>query len=133
MRAIIMGLAGILLGAFGVGLVLSDSKNEVDALADPVIPRLNAVQSEGEELFNDYCSSCHGENATGTEEGPPFLSPIYKPSHHADGAFYMAVMRGTRAHHWTFGDMPAQPHVTQEEIGPIVAYVRALQRANGIE
>ncbi|MDJ0930170.1 hypothetical protein [Breoghania sp.] len=47
-------------------------------------------------------------------------------------AFYMAVARGVRAHHWPYGDMPAQPQMAQEEMGPLIAYVRALQQANGI-
>lgn len=48
-------------------------------------------------------------------------------------AFQMAVAQGVRAHHWPFGDMPPQAGLTREDVGNIVAYVRALQRANGIE
>ena len=47
-------------------------------------------------------------------------------------AFQMAVANGVRAHHWRFGNMPAVEGVTQSDVDKIVAYVRALQRENGI-
>jgi hypothetical protein len=48
-------------------------------------------------------------------------------------SFLMAVTQGVRAHHWTFGDMPPQEGLTQGDVRAIVAYVRELQRFNGIE
>jgi hypothetical protein len=48
-------------------------------------------------------------------------------------SFYLAVQNGVRAHHWRFGDMPAQTGLTRADVAGIVAYVRELQRANGIE
>ncbi|MEI2386376.1 cytochrome c [Breoghania sp. JC706] len=137
MRAFILLAAGAALGLVGAWLTLGGgSGGEAGGravAADPVIPQLSAYQSAGRKLFNDNCAACHGENATGTDQGPPFLNPIYKPSHHGDMSFYMAAQRGVRAHHWRFGDMPAQTQITQEEVRPIIAYVRALQRANGID
>ena len=48
-------------------------------------------------------------------------------------AFVLAARNGVRAHHWPFGDMPpvGQP-LTDGELAAIIAYVRELQRANGI-
>jgi YHS domain-containing protein len=43
-----------------------------------------------------------------------------------------AVRRGVPRHHWPFGDMPAQPQVTDDQLAQIVRYVRELQQANGI-
>jgi len=57
---------------------------------------------------------------------------IYEPGHHGDLAFKRAAMNGVRAHHWPFGNMPPVQGITRADIGAIVAYVRALQRANGI-
>ena len=48
-------------------------------------------------------------------------------------AFVLAAQNGARAHHWNFGNMPAVEGVTQGDVLNIVAYVRALQRENGIE
>ena len=47
--------------------------------------------------------------------------------------FFLAVHNGVRAHHWRFGDMPPVDGVGDEQIETIIAYVRTLQRANGIE
>ncbi|WP_136635539.1 c-type cytochrome [Pseudooceanicola onchidii] len=88
----------------------------------------------GQRAFDATCAACHGTNASGKQGfGPPLVHKIYEPNHHADMAFQMAVQNGVRSHHWTFGDMPAQSGLTKADVGNIVAYVRELQRANGIE
>jgi len=48
-------------------------------------------------------------------------------------AFVLAAQNGVRAHHWEFDNMPAVEGVTRSDILAIVAYIRALQRANGID
>jgi mono/diheme cytochrome c family protein len=102
-------------------------------LVDVRVPKLQGAALEGEALFNDKCASCHGGNAAGREGvAPPLVHRIYAPDHHADGSFLLATMKGVRAHHWPFGDMPPVPGIKPEEIGKIVAYVRTLQKANGI-
>jgi len=87
---------------------------------------------EGQVLFDEHCAACHGANAAGSENGPPFVHKVYEPGHHADVSFLLATQRGVRAHHWKFGDMPPQPDVTADHVELIVSYVRELQRANGI-
>jgi mono/diheme cytochrome c family protein len=89
--------------------------------------------AEGKRLFEKDCSVCHGPAADGTAQGPPLAHKIYEPNHHADAAFTLAVRLGVRSHHWRFGDMPALPHVTDDVVGEITAYVRWLQRQVGIE
>jgi mono/diheme cytochrome c family protein len=98
-----------------------------------VVPTLNPEQQAGAALFAENCATCHGDSASGSDRGPPLVHRIYEPSHHADIAFLMAARNGARAHHWQFGDMPPVEGVTDEDVAQIVAYVRALQRANGIE
>jgi len=86
----------------------------------------------GKELYERNCARCHGIGARGTEKGPPFLNEIYKPSHHSDMSFQMAVLNGVRAHHWNFGNMPPIDGVSMAEMGMIIKYVRAIQREAGI-
>ena len=57
---------------------------------------------------------------------------IYEPSHHGDEAFQRAAAVGVRGHHWPFGDMPPVEGVTRGDVTMIIAYIRELQRANGI-
>ncbi len=91
-----------------------------------------AAITRGEIAFNATCAACHGERGRGTTTGPPLVHDYYKPSHHADAAFLLAVRNGAVQHHWGFGKMPAQPQVTNVEIVDIIAYVRAIQREAGI-
>ncbi len=123
----------------GVGAYLSlrttDHAGHNTATAVPAgmtIPDLTGDAAKGRDVFAANCMSCHGPHATGTDAGPPLVHIIYESNHHGDGSFYAAVRNGVRQHHWRFGDMPAVPGVTDAETGLIIAYVRTLQRANGI-
>jgi mono/diheme cytochrome c family protein len=97
------------------------------------IPELSTEAQTGKRAFDLSCARCHGESAGGSVAGPPLVHRTYRPAHHADVAFELAVRRGVRAHHWRFGDMPPDPTVTPVDIAQITRYVRELQRANGIE
>ena len=97
-----------------------------------MLPDLSPEQQTGRALFDANCTACHGQNALGSDRGPPLLHRIYEPSHHSDLAFLLAVRKGVRAHHWKYGNMPAIDGISDNEVVQITAYVRALQRANGI-
>ncbi|WP_420402408.1 c-type cytochrome [Nisaea sp.] len=95
-------------------------------------PDLKGPEVFGKIAYEKFCAGCHGLNGVGTDKGPPFLHRVYAPGHHSDESFYLAALRGARAHHWRFGDMKPVEGVTEKQIEMIVKYVRALQRANGI-
>lgn len=120
--------------AAGVGLLISrqfENGGEKAAVA-LVVPPLTPTAELGKASFDTHCAQCHGANAAGTNQGPPLVHDIYNPGHHADQAFWFAVRRGVRQHHWPYGNMPPQPQVTDQELPAIVRYVRELQEANGI-
>ena len=96
------------------------------------VPTLSHAARQGEAIFNANCVVCHGKNGAGTQNGPHLIHKIYEPSHHSDLSFQRAVKFGVRAHHWPFGNMPPVPSVTDADVTQITAYVRELQRANGI-
>ena len=96
----------------------------VAGLADPA--------GEGAGLFAKTCAICHGQNASGSDKGPPLVHQIYEPGHHDDNSFYRAARQGVQAHHWSFGDMPPAPGVSNRDMSEIISYVRALQVAAGI-
>lgn len=131
--AAVVALIAILVGLrfYWDRSVKSDASGE--PLAQVTVPPLSGVAKEGETLFNANCAQCHGENAAGRDgAGPPLVHVIYEPHHHSDAAFYLAARNGAPSHHWPFGNMPPVEGVSDGDIGKIVAYVRALQRANGI-
>jgi cytochrome c553 len=96
------------------------------------VPQLTETQTGGKTAFDKFCVSCHGRNAAGTSKGPPLIHRIYEPNHHGDASFVQAAKYGTRAHHWPFGNMPPVAGIKDRDISSIIAYIRALQKANGI-
>lgn len=132
-----IAIAALLIGGVGVAVMKSGGSGHPASGAQRLtpntvrMPQLGLLEKRGEQVFNANCQKCHGEKATGSDQGPPLLHRYYVPSHHADGAFALAMKNGVRPHHWSFGPMPPQPQIDAEELKGIVAYVRALQRANG--
>ena len=137
-RNIIVGATAIAVAAILIWRFVFQPETGETAVAgvplfEVAVPALSGEASAGETLFEANCASCHGRNAAGQDGvAPPLVHVIYEPNHHGDAAFHMAAQRGVRAHHWPFGDMPPVKGVDGEDIDKIVAYVRALQRANGI-
>ncbi|WP_026481093.1 cytochrome c [Ahrensia sp. 13_GOM-1096m] len=141
----------LVLGFFGLAAVVFIGKQFIPAeqnphsvqatsgeqgapLANVNVPELSAVAETGQIAFEANCASCHGVNAAGQDGvAPPLVHKIYEPNHHGDASFLLAVKNGVRAHHWRFGNMPQIKSVEDEEVAQIVAYVRELQRANGIQ
>lgn len=107
---------------------------EEGALADVLLPETLSQNAHiGKLGFEAKCAACHGLNAAGQDGvAPPLVHIIYEPSHHGDDAFHRAAAMGARGHHWPFGDMPPVEGITRGDVTMIVAYVRELQRANGI-
>ncbi len=104
------------------------------AIVEINVPKALSVNAQvGKVAFEAKCAACHGANAVGqTDVAPPLVHKIYEPSHHADEAFQRAVSLGVRQHHWPFGIMPPVEGLTRGDVTLIIAYVRELQRANGI-
>jgi mono/diheme cytochrome c family protein len=98
---------------------------------DPGPPPASLIA--GETMYNGSCARCHGPEGRGSVEGPPLVDDVYRPGHHADAAFHLAVQRGVAPHHWSFGAMPAMPELPPEQVDRIIAYVRWLQQQAGIE
>ena len=71
----------------------------------------------GEAIFAAECAECHGEDGTGTDDGPTLLELWEKN----DGMLKEQVMQGSG------DDMPAfADDLSTEEIESVVAYVRSL-------
>ena len=139
MRISAFVLAMLIVGVIAYSLVPSGSS---DASAEEGVPivkieipgQLSEIAMLGKQAFDIKCASCHGENAVGQNGvAPPLVHKIYEPNHHGDESFQRAVAMGVRAHHWKFGNMPAIEGLTRADVKAIIAYVRELQRHNGIK
>jgi mono/diheme cytochrome c family protein len=104
------------------------------AMVAITMPDISGNAALGRTIFENTCAACHGAQGVGNvEAGPPLIHKIYEPSHHGDESFQRAVANGVRAHHWRFGDMPAVDGFTRGDVAMVIAYIREIQRANGIE
>lgn len=105
------------------------------AIVEVKLPEtLSTNAAVGRNVFEAKCAACHGADAAGRNGiGPPLIHPYYRPGHHPDIAFFMAAKNGVQAHHWRFGNMPPVQGLTDGDIKTVVAYIRELQRVNGID
>lgn len=112
----------------------SGGMTEGEAIVSIDVPQsLSAKADMGKSRYDERCLACHGPNAVGQNGvAPPLVHKIYEPSHHGDESFQLAVLRGVRAHHWSFGDMPPVEGLSRSDVELIITYIRELQVANGI-
>lgn len=133
----------VLLGVGGLAYWFSTGSNNqvaqvptetTTAIVEITVPEILSANAQvGKMVFEAKCSVCHGADAVGqTDVAPPLVHKIYEPSHHADESFHRAVSQGVRQHHWTFGNMPPVEGLTRGDVTMVIAWVRELQRANGI-
>ncbi len=128
-----------LAAAFGIaGHVQFNRASDTVASGPPIVAisvpeTLSAQALAGQKTYDANCASCHGRHAVGQEGiAPPLVHIIYEPGHHGDESFQRAVAFGVQAHHWPFGDMAPVEGLSRHDVTEIIAYVRELQRANGI-
>lgn len=96
------------------------------------VPELDAIARAGERIYAEHCRACHGDNASGSDRGPPLVHMIYGRVRLPDAGFVLASRRGAKSRYWSFGDMPATVGLTEGEALRILAYVRSVQAANGV-
>jgi len=111
-----------ILAAAGLLLISNAALAAQDSLKPPFQFAL------GKQLFEENCAQCHGQWGNGTDKGPALTHRFYLPNHHGDEAIYRAAMKGVRAHHWNFGNMPPVEGITKRKLDRIVPYIRWLQK-----
>lgn len=104
------------------------------AQAELVQPGLTGAAQAGKAVFDRVCAVCHGAALRGTDQGPPLIHAWYAPGGGHDDSQVLKVLReGTTGHMWKLGDMPKPEGLKPGEDKAVLAYVRAMQAANGID
>lgn len=85
-RSVTIALIAVVALGLAVWFTASSRDEDTDGidLSMIVVPGLTAAARDGRDLFDANCAACHGENATGSDKGPPLIHRIYEPSHHGD-------------------------------------------------
>ncbi|WP_231849002.1 cytochrome c [Paramagnetospirillum magneticum] len=101
--------------------------------AEMVAPTVSGPAEAGRKTFEAVCATCHGGALRGTDNGPPLLHPFYAlGSAHGDDVILAAMNDGAKAHMWKFGDMPKPQGLKPGQDKEVLAYIRAVQAANGL-
>jgi cytochrome c oxidase cbb3-type subunit III len=92
------------------------------AVANPAIGNAQAV-AEGEKLYNQTCTACHGRDGSGGELGPPIATPNRRYLRRTDQEVFDAIKNGI-----TGTQMPPfGSKMTDNEIWAITAYIHGLR------
>jgi len=92
------------------------------AKAHPAIGSPEAI-ADGEKLYNETCTSCHGKDGTGGELGPPVASQNRRYLRRTDAEIFDTVKNGI-----TGTQMPPYAgQFTDDQIWRITAYIRGLR------
>ncbi|MBI3447108.1 MAG: efflux RND transporter permease subunit, partial [Magnetospirillum sp.] len=98
-----------------------------------ITPALVPQAQAGRQAFEQICAVCHGTALRGSDHAPPLLHPAYGPgSGHGDDTVLAAALTGAKSHMWKFGDMPKPEGLKPGQEKDVLAYIRAMQAANGI-
>jgi cytochrome c oxidase cbb3-type subunit III len=92
------------------------------AKTHPAIGNKEAI-AEGEKLYNETCTSCHGKDGTGGELGPPVAAQNRRYLRRTDDEIFDAIKAGI-----TGTQMPPfSGQFNDDQIWRITAYVRGLR------
>ena len=110
-------------------------KEKISLKATPKFPaQLSAEAQHGRDVINEKCADCHGVDGTGgSRKGPPILHSMYRREIFPDILFRQAMVHGKREKNWRFGPMEPVAGITEDDIVGVIAFVRELQDATGIE
>jgi mono/diheme cytochrome c family protein len=89
------------------------------ARSNPLAAQPKAIEA-GANLYSQYCSRCHGDNAEGRGKKPSLRGPDTANS--TDGELFWILKNGDLAH-----GMPDWSQLPEPERWQLVAYLRSLQ------
>ena len=130
MKDLLIGL-GLLSCPAAVFVVFGNSGLDAfDEGAGPPVSTLS-VQA-GRIAFAEEFAGCHGRLARGNERGPDLIQPDYGRRVRSDAQFRRAVREGIPVPRAGYGAMPAVKGVSERRLDRMIAFLREVQRVNGI-
>ena len=90
--------------------------------AHPAIGNREAI-AEGEKLYNETCTACHGKDGTGGELGPPVAAQNRRYLRRTDNEIFDTIKNGIAGTQMP----PYRGQFTDDQIWRITAYIRGLR------
>jgi mono/diheme cytochrome c family protein len=116
-------LAGTAL-VLGLGLGAAACGDDAPDAAGPV---------DGAEVYEARCASCHGGDLGGSPLGPSLRSELYGPDRFEDDRIRASISQGAEQVNWEFGPMPMVSGLSAAEVDAVIALIREVQAAEGLE
>jgi mono/diheme cytochrome c family protein len=88
---------------------------------------------DGAAVYEARCASCHGGDLGGGALGPSLRSELYGPDRFEDDRIRASISKGVEQVNWEFGPMPMVSGLSAAEVDAVVAHVREVQAAEGLE
>jgi mono/diheme cytochrome c family protein len=131
MKDLLIGL-GLLSGPAVVFAVFGTSG--FDAFTGEHAPASGQAAAEAGRLaFTEFCIDCHGRLAEGTDRGPDLIAPRFGRALYSDDAFRGARYNKETQHAHADAGAKGAPAFSEVEVDQVLAYVRSLQKARGID
>ena len=92
------------------------------AKANPAIGNREAI-AEGEKLYNETCTACHGKDGNGGELGPPVAAQNRRYLRRTDDEIFDAMKNGISGTQMP----PFSGQFTDDQVWRITAYIRGLR------
>ena len=92
------------------------------APSHPAIGNAEAI-AEGERLYNETCTSCHGKDGTGGELGPPVAAQNRRYLKRTDAEIFDTIKNGIAGTQMP----PYATQFTEDQIWRLAAYIRGLR------
>src|SRR5688500_13458362 len=92
------------------------------APAHPAIGNREAI-AEGEKLYNETCTACHGKDGTGGELGPPVAAQNRRYLRRTDQEIFDAIKNGIAGTQMP----PYAGQFNDDQVWRVTAYIRGLR------
>jgi putative heme-binding domain-containing protein len=92
------------------------------ARANPAIGNPQAI-AEGEKLYNETCTACHGKDGTGGELGPPVAAQNRRYLRRSDQEIFDTIKNGIAGTQMP----PYQGQFTDDQVWQVTAYIVGLR------
>lgn len=104
------------------GITLSAQRGGGAAPPNPAIGNAQAI-AEGEKLYNETCTSCHGKDGTGGELGPPVAAQNRRYLKRTDQEIFDTIKNGVEGTQMP----PFNKQFTDDQVWRITAYIHGLR------
>lgn len=133
----------VLLGAIGLasGVMLSQAACRAPASTASSVAMESISSLQGHSLYTAHCGPCHG--ATGGGRGPAAIALAVAPRDFWHERFrYVSTLNGVPTDEdliqsirfgRRYGEMPANPQLTDAELRTLASYVKEIQRLGWLE